>query len=82
MSVQDNLKHEREEPQAEHEVFSEVQVNEAMTADDVKRLLGLSPHPCEGGWYVRTWESPELIPASCFTGAQYPDARYDGARRT
>jgi predicted cupin superfamily sugar epimerase len=32
-----------------------------MTAEDVKKLLGLAPHPREGGWYVRTWESAETV---------------------
>jgi predicted cupin superfamily sugar epimerase len=32
-----------------------------MTADEVKQLLNLSPHPREGGWYVRTYEAPETI---------------------
>jgi len=44
-----------------------------MTADEVKKLLGLAPHPREGGWYVRTYESAELVDI---------DARYDGPRRT
>jgi len=35
-----------------------------MTADDVKKLLGLAPHPREGGWYVRTWESAEMVATS------------------
>jgi len=48
-----------------------------MTADEVKRLLGLQPHPREGGWYVRTWEAAEFVSADAFT-----DARYAGARRT
>jgi predicted cupin superfamily sugar epimerase len=48
-----------------------------MTADEVKRLLGLAPHPREGGWYVRTYESDELVAAKAFE-----DARYAGARRT
>ena len=48
-----------------------------MTADEVKEILGLVKHPREGGWYVRTWESEELVAASCFE-----DGRYDGARRT
>jgi predicted cupin superfamily sugar epimerase len=43
-----------------------------MTADDVKTMLGLVPHPREGGWYVRTWESEEFIDLP----------RYGGARRT
>jgi predicted cupin superfamily sugar epimerase len=48
-----------------------------MTADKVKEILGLQPHPREGGWFVRTWESEEFVEASCFD-----DGRYDGARRT
>ena len=28
-----------------------------MTAEEVKKLLGLKPHPREGGWYVRTYEA-------------------------
>jgi len=43
-----------------------------MTADDVKKLLGLAPHPREGGWYVRTWEAPETVFLP----------RYDAPRRT
>ena len=34
-----------------------------MTAEDVKELLGLKPHPREGGWYVRTWEAEEYVAA-------------------
>jgi predicted cupin superfamily sugar epimerase len=48
-----------------------------MTAEDVKKLLGLAPHPCEGGWFVRTYEAGELIAAEAFG-----DGRYAGARRT
>ena len=48
-----------------------------MTADDVKKILGLQPHPREGGWFVRTWESEEFVAASSFD-----DGRYEGARRT
>jgi len=48
-----------------------------MTAAQVKELLQLQPHPREGGWFVRTWESPETIAAESFS-----DARYDGPRRT
>jgi len=43
-----------------------------MTADEVKRELGLTPHPREGGWYVRTYEAAEMVNV---------DARYDGPRR-
>ena len=48
-----------------------------MTAEDVKKVLGLQPHPREGGWFVRTWESEEFVAASSFD-----DGRYEGARRT
>lgn len=48
-----------------------------MTADEVKKLLNLVPHPREGGSYVRTWESGEMLPAAAFA-----DARYATARRT
>ena len=48
-----------------------------LTAEGVKRLLGLVPHPREGGWYVRTWQSEEMLGAEAFAGG-----RYDGARRT
>jgi uncharacterized protein len=34
-----------------------------MTAEDVKKLLGLKPHPREGGLYVRTYEAAELLAA-------------------
>jgi uncharacterized protein len=48
-----------------------------MTAEKVKKLLGLKPHPREGGWYVRTYEAAELVAAGVFA-----DARYASARRT
>ncbi len=48
-----------------------------MTADEVKKILGLVKHPREGGWYVRTWESEEFVAAACFE-----DGRYEDARRT
>lgn len=48
-----------------------------MTIDELKKVLGLKPHPQEGGWYVRTYESAETVPA-----ANFADGRYDGPRRT
>ena len=48
-----------------------------MTAEDVKRILGLQPHPREGGWFVRTYEADEKVAASAFA-----DGRYDGPRFT
>lgn len=48
-----------------------------MTAEDVKKSLALVPHPREGGWYIRTYESPEMLDAHAFW-----DSRYAGRRRT
>jgi predicted cupin superfamily sugar epimerase len=45
-----------------------------------KDLLGLRPHPREGGWYIRTWESEERIEAAAFRSSGAP--RYTGPRRT
>jgi predicted cupin superfamily sugar epimerase len=41
-----------------------------MTADEVKKVLGLQPHPLEGGWYVRTWEAEEMIALPRLTGGR------------
>jgi predicted cupin superfamily sugar epimerase len=48
-----------------------------LSAEEVKKMLGLKPHPREGGWYVRTYEAAEFVNASAFE-----DGRYAGARRT
>jgi uncharacterized protein len=48
-----------------------------MTADELKRLLGLEPHPREGGWFVQTYAAEEMLDPKVFEGA-----RYAGARRT
>ena len=47
-----------------------------MTAEDVKKSLGLVPHPREGGWYIRTYESAELLGPQAFS-----EPRYAGPRR-
>ena len=47
-----------------------------MRVEELKQLLGLKPHPQEGGWYVRTYESAETVPAGNFV-----DGRYEGSRR-
>jgi predicted cupin superfamily sugar epimerase len=47
-----------------------------MTVEDVKKMLGLQPHPVEGGWFVRTYQSEETIPAGSFS-----DGRYTAPRR-
>jgi predicted cupin superfamily sugar epimerase len=48
-----------------------------MTADEIKQLLGLTPHPCEGGWFVQTWRSEEVIPHAALP-ERYPSARFAG----
>ena len=48
-----------------------------MTADEVKKTLGLVPHPREGGCYIRTYESSEMLPPDSFA-----EGRYAGTRRT
>jgi uncharacterized protein len=45
-----------------------------MDAATLKRLFNLVPHPREGGYYARTWESEEIIPHSAL-----PD-RYSAQR--
>ena len=48
-----------------------------MTAEEVKKFLGLAPHPREGGWFVQTYAAPESIAPSAFS-----DSRYESPRRT
>jgi uncharacterized protein len=47
-----------------------------MTADEVKKILGLAPHPREGGCYVRTYQSGEMLPPAAFAAGRYPGARH------
>ena len=51
-----------------------------MTAEDVKRFLKLEPHPREGGWFVRSYASAALVPASVLASTADP-VRYEGPRR-
>lgn len=46
-----------------------------MTASEVKQLLGLTPHPREGGWFVQTYAAPEVLAPEIF-----PEGRYSGPR--
>jgi predicted cupin superfamily sugar epimerase len=48
-----------------------------MNAEEIKKMLGLAPHPREGGRYVQTYKSDEQIAAEAFA-----DQRYGGARHT
>jgi uncharacterized protein len=48
-----------------------------LTADEVKRVLRLEPHPREGGWFVQSYKASEQLAAEDFK-----DNRYDGPRCT
>jgi predicted cupin superfamily sugar epimerase len=49
-----------------------------MTADDVKKILGLIPHPREGGFFIRTYESGEMLPPNAFVDGRYSTPRHTG----
>jgi len=49
-----------------------------MNADEVKKILGLVPHPREGGWYVQTYKAGERIAAEAFSAGRYGGARHTG----
>jgi predicted cupin superfamily sugar epimerase len=49
-----------------------------MTADEVKKLLRLVPHPREGGWYARTYASGERVAAEAFAEGRYAGPRHTG----
>jgi predicted cupin superfamily sugar epimerase len=44
-------------------------------AAELKKTLGLEPHPREGGWFRETWKAEEMIPSEAL-----PAARYSGSR--
>jgi predicted cupin superfamily sugar epimerase len=46
-----------------------------MTAAEVKKLLGLTPHPREGGSFIRTYASAEMLPASALEAGRYSGQR-------
>lgn len=47
-----------------------------MTAAEVKQILNLKPHPREGGWYDRTYESGEHLAPTAFADTRYPTPRH------
>lgn len=49
-----------------------------MTAEEVKKILNLAPHPREGGFYVRTYESREMLAPSAFPNGHYSTPRHTG----
>ena len=50
---------------------------DSMSVDELKQLLGLEPHPCEGGWFVQTWKAEETIPKAALP-ERYPAERAAG----
>ena len=48
-----------------------------MTADEIKRLLQLEAHPCEGGYFRQTWKSDVEIPRAALP-SRYSRARAAG----
>jgi hypothetical protein len=49
-----------------------------MNAAEIKNLLGLVPHPREGGWYIQTYKSGERIEADGFADGRYAGQRHTG----
>jgi uncharacterized protein len=45
-----------------------------LTADELKALLHLAPHPREGGYFIQTWRADEIIPRESLP------SRYSGPR--
>ena len=52
-------------------------MNESLTAEELKKLLRLEPHPREGGWFRQTWRTQESIPPDALP-ARYTAAREAG----
>lgn len=48
-----------------------------LTADRIRELLGLQPHPIEGGYFVETYRSELKLPRSVL-GSAYSGERYIG----
>ena len=48
-----------------------------ITAEELKILLNLEPHPCEGGWFRQTWQAEEQIPPDALP-ARYRQAHSAG----
>jgi uncharacterized protein len=46
-----------------------------MSAEELKRMLQLEPHPREGGWFRQTWKAEETVPHGAL-----PPGRYSGDR--
>lgn len=48
-----------------------------ITADELKSLLRLQPHPREGGWFRETWKAGEVLPGQALP-ARYAAGRSGG----
>lgn len=48
-----------------------------ISADQLKSLLHLEPHPREGGWFRQTWKADEVLPADALP-ARYVAERSGG----
>jgi len=48
----------------------------SMTAGEIKKLLGLTPHPREGGSFIRTYASAEMLRAATFEPGRYSGSRH------
>lgn len=49
-----------------------------LSAEDVKQILNLKPHPREGGWFSRTYESGEMLAPAVFADNRYTAERHTG----
>jgi predicted cupin superfamily sugar epimerase len=45
-----------------------------LTVEALRAILGLTPHPVEGGYFTETYRSPDQIPAAALP-SRYGDAR-------
>ena len=48
-----------------------------LTVEQIRDILELKPHPIEGGWFVRTYESPFQVPKEALPPA-YSGGRHIG----
>jgi len=49
-----------------------------ISAEELKRMLGLERHPREGGWFRETWRAEETIPLEALPAGQYKGPRSAG----
>jgi len=49
-----------------------------ISADELKEMLHLEPHPREGGWFRQTWKADETIPLDALPAGRYTGSRSAG----